>query len=146
MKKIFKTIGIILILFVVLIILTYFGLCIYSDMRNRPTVDRFIVGRAYGNFLELLNSKYTYLTYDINRNQIREEEINIYAGGKFKIEFINIEKYFFIYRSSYSYKDGKYTVSKYIDKRVDPNNLISVDDFNKQFFKYSIRTETLKPR
>jgi hypothetical protein len=141
--KIIKLTLVSIISIITLLILIISGIIAYTTIIHRPTGERYIVGKLNGDIIELINSRFEYKTFSSNKSLVRKEELDIYAFGKFKIEFQNSEKYFIISRYSYTYEDNNYSISEFTELLINPDTLIPIDINNKRKFSYSIRTDTL---
>ena len=134
MKKIILKLLLIITIILIVLIIAFIILLVIINLSYKPESDRYVYGRTYVNPIELMNSKFSFKTYDSNLLELRREEINIYCLGKFLIDFNENEKYFFVYKSYYSSSKNDMIVSEYID--VYPEEIFDIDKFNKRFFKY----------
>jgi len=85
---------------ILLIILFFVGFIVFLQQKHAPQNELFIKGKIRGPLKEVINATFSFKTYDINQNLLRNGEIDIYLGGNITIDFEPDEKYVLIYRSA----------------------------------------------
>ncbi len=101
MKKTLKVLSIIVAVLLVLI----FSLVLAVTEVKRPASNRYLQGHIKGPLSDLFNSSYSFVTYNLEGNILRSDEVDIFLMRRFFIEFVPGEEVVRVYISSYHQKN-----------------------------------------